>query len=177
MKMIAILLPTATGTKYFHFRTAGMGCSNSGAAWCRASDEVLKEVPEVYKGVNDCLLQADLIPKLRKFFQAARQGTMKFSRKKIQVGQEVEFGGYQICANSGTGPVQRPLPRKVKVIQEYPAPQNEAEMRRFLGLCVQFLKFFPDLSHMTKSLREKLKKFMDYTFGPWSRRSSTTSSK
>ena len=55
-KMMAISLPTSTGTKYFHFRTAGMGCSNSGPAWCRASDVVLKEVPGVYKGVDDCLL-------------------------------------------------------------------------------------------------------------------------
>ena len=39
-------------------------------------------------------------------------------------------------------------------------------MKVFLGLCVQFSKFFPDLSHMTKPLREKLKKQVEYEFGP-----------
>ena len=89
---------------------------------------------------------------------------MKFSRKKIQLGSEVEFGGYQISQTNGS-PVQRPLPRKVTVIQDYPEPRDEPEMKRFLGLCAQFLKKIPDLSHMAKPLREQLKKSIDYQFG------------
>ena len=89
---------------------------------------------------------------------------MKFSRMKLQLGTEVEFGGYQIYSNSGL-PVQRPLPRKVTIIQDYPEPQNEPEVKRFLGLCAQFSKFFPDLSHMARPLREKLKKSIDYHLG------------
>ena len=87
MKMMAVSLPTNSGTKYYHFQTAGQGCSNSGPAWCQASDEVLKGVVgvDVEKGVDDCLLQAktedELIPKLRNFFNAARKGNMTFSRK------------------------------------------------------------------------------------------------
>ena len=38
--LMAIALPTAEGTKYYHFKTAGMGCSNLRPAWCRASDAV-----------------------------------------------------------------------------------------------------------------------------------------
>ena len=38
-------------------------------------------------------------------------------------------------------------------------------MSRFLGLCVQFSKYFPDLSHMMKPLREQLKNSRHYTFG------------
>ena len=79
--MMAIVLLTSESTKYFHFKTAGMGCSNSGPAWCRASDAVLRGVHEVYKRVDDCILQAQsedtLVPKLGKFFEAARQGNMK----------------------------------------------------------------------------------------------------
>ena len=67
---------------------------------------------------------------------------MTFSRKKIQLGSEVEFGGYQISQTNGP-PVQRPLPRKVTVIQDYPEPRDEPEMKRFLGLCAQFSKKFP----------------------------------
>ena len=33
MRMMAIALPTETGTRSFHFKTADMGCSNSGPAW------------------------------------------------------------------------------------------------------------------------------------------------
>ena len=44
MKMMAVALPTVEGTKYLHFTTAGMGCSNSGPVWCRASDKVIEGV-------------------------------------------------------------------------------------------------------------------------------------
>ena len=40
-RLMAIALPTSEGTKYIHFKTVGMGCSNSGPVWCRASDAVL----------------------------------------------------------------------------------------------------------------------------------------
>merc|ERR1712020_642077 len=82
------------GTKYMHFTTAGMGCSNSGPAWCRASDKVVRGV-DCMKGVDDCLVQAtseeEMLPKLRDLLEAARKGNMKFSRKKIQIGGEVDF--------------------------------------------------------------------------------------
>ena len=146
-----------------------MGCSNSRPTWCRASDAVLRDVPEVAKGVDDCLVQAQskeaLVPKLRKFFEAAKQGNMKFRRKKIQLGPSVEFGGYQISQATSGPPIQQALPRKVAVIQDYPEPRDEQEMKRFLGMCAQFSKFFPDLSHMTKPLREQLKKLVDNQFG------------
>ena len=80
MKMMAVALPTPDGTKYFHFTTAGMGCSNSGPAWCRASDKVLENV-DCEKGVDDCLVMGksedEMLPRLRLFLEAARQGNMK----------------------------------------------------------------------------------------------------
>jgi hypothetical protein len=122
-------------------------------------------MPKVEKGVDDCLVQAkdeeDLVPKLRIFFEAARQGNMKFSRKKLQLGSQVEFGGYLITKKGMV-----PLPKKVAAIINYPEPKDESEMKRFLGMCNQFSKFFPDLSHMGKPLRAILKKAVDYNFGP-----------
>ena len=96
-KMMTVALPTSTGTRYFHFKTAGQGCSNSGPAWCAASDEVLRGVvgKDCEKGVDDILCQGsteeEMIPKMRRLFEAAREGKMTFSKKKIQVGEEVEF--------------------------------------------------------------------------------------
>ena len=85
---MTISLPTSTGKRFFHFRTAGQGCSNSGPAWCAASDAVLKGVvgKDCEKGVDDILFQGAteeaMIPKMRRLFEAARQGKMTFSRKK-----------------------------------------------------------------------------------------------
>ena len=60
----------------------------------------------------------------------------------------------------------KPSPWKDQVIQNYPEPASSHDMKVFLGLCVQFSKFFPDLSYMPKPLREKLKKQVEYEFGP-----------
>ena len=49
---------------------------------------------------------------------------------------------------------------------QYPDPLDESSMRSFLGMVNQFSKFFPDLSHLCKPLREKLKKEVIYEFGP-----------
>ena len=76
--MMAVALPTDSGTKYYHFRTAGQGCSNSGPAWCQASDEVLKGVVvvSVEKGVDDCLIQAKTEEELiKKKFQNIMKNT------------------------------------------------------------------------------------------------------
>ena len=80
MKMMAIALPTSEGTKYYHFKTAGMGYSNSGPAWCQASDAVLKDEAEVAKGFDDCLVQA-------------------------QIEEELGLGGYQISKATNEPPV------------------------------------------------------------------------
>ena len=50
------------------------------------------------------------------------------------------------------------VPRKVASIMNYAEPRDEIEMKRFLGMCNQFSKFFPDLSHMAKPLWQQLKK-------------------
>ena len=59
---------------------------------------------------------------------------------------------------------------KVASIQAYPEPLDESSMRTFLRMCNQFSKFFPDLSHLCKPLRERLKKEVVYEFGPVERK-------
>ena len=137
-----------------------MGCSNSRPAWCRASDKVIEGV-DCMKGVDDCLVQAtseeEILPKLRGLLEAARKGNLKFSRKKIQIGGEVDFCGFRLTKEG-----LQPSPKKVSSIMQYPEPLDESSMRSFLGMVNQFSKFFPDLSHLCKPLRERLKKEVVY---------------
>ena len=97
--------------------------------------------------MDDCLIQGkdeeEILPKLRTFLEAARKGNMKFSKKKIQLGDSVDFCGYQITKEG-----MKPSPKKVAAIQAYPEPLDESSMRTFIGMTNQFSKFFPDLSHV-----------------------------
>ena len=111
--------------------------------------------------------EEEMIPKMRRLFEAARRGKMTFSKKKIQCSDEVEFGGYIINKNE-----MKALPRKIYSILDFPDPEDETELKRFLGLCGQFRIFSssPDLSHMGKPFRELLKKGNTFHFGPIERK-------
>lgn len=49
-------------------------------------------------------------------------------------------------------------PKKVKAIQEAQTPQNQQELRSFLGLLHYYRKFIPNLATVLHSLNELLKK-------------------
>ena len=49
-------------------------------------------------------------------------------------------------------------PAKVKAITELPEPKDVPDVRRFLGMVNQQMKFLPNLAEMTKPIRDLLKK-------------------
>ena len=151
-KMLTVALPQGQ----YQFLTAGMGVCNSGSAWCRHSDDVLKDTPAA-KGVDDLLLQAptvkQLIPQLRQVLEAARKGGMTFSRKKVEFGNKVDFCGFTVSEKGC-----HPSSKKIETIKNFPSPSDESQLRSFLGCVNQFCHFHPDLSQTCKPLRELLKK-------------------
>ena len=50
----------------------------------------------------------------------------------------------------------RPDPQKVKAITKIPQPNNQTEVRRFLGMANQLSKFCPQLSEQVKPIRDLL---------------------
>ena len=59
-----------------------------------------------------------------------------------------------------------PDPDKISAIEEYPAPTDVSELRRFLGMANQLGKFTPEMANMTQSLRELLRKKNSWCWGP-----------
>ena len=49
-----------------------------------------------------------------------------------------------------------PDPRKTAAIQAIPQPSSITELRRFMGMVNQMSKFFPNIAHLSKPLRELL---------------------
>ena len=151
-KMLTVALPQGQ----YQFLTAGQGVCNSGSAWCRHSDKVLKDTPAA-KGVDDLLLQApsvqELIPQLKEVLEAAKKGGMTFSKKKVEFGDKVDFCGFQVSEKGC-----HPSPKKIETIKNFPSPSDESQLRSFLGCVNQFCHYHPDLSQTCKPLRELLKK-------------------
>ena len=140
----------------FQYLVGAQGCSNTGSAFCRYSDEVLAGTSAV-KGVDDLLLQAptlkELLPQLKEVLDKAKEGGLTFSKKKVDFGKEVEFCGYLVTTEG-----VKPSPRKIETIKSFCPPTDESSLRSFLGLCQQFSHYHPDLSQTCKPLRELLKK-------------------
>ena len=92
--IMVISLMTPDGVKYYHLNSCGQGFCNSGPTFCKFSDQILDGTP-MEKGIDDVLVQGDdkeeVLRNLRQVLEAARNGKLTFSRKKIQYGQSVEF--------------------------------------------------------------------------------------
>ena len=70
-----------------------------------------------------------------------------FSTSRLQyLGQVIDSNGI------------RKDPAKVKAITELPEPEDVPDVRRFLGMVNQQMKFLPNLAEMTKPIRDLLKK-------------------
>ena len=69
-----------------------------------------------------------------------------FSTSRLQyLGQVIDSEGI------------RKDPAKVKAITELPEPEDVPDVRRFLGMVNQQMKFLPNLAEMTKPIRDLLK--------------------
>ena len=141
---------------YYYLR-APMGLSGSGDEFCSRTDEAFQHLP-ISKIVDDILLQAvtqdQLFHNLEELLKSCREHGITLSKKKLQVAQDnLKFAGY-IVGRSGI----KPDPAKIQALKDFPAPENVSSLRSFLGLAQQLGSFIPDLSQMTYSLRELLKK-------------------
>ena len=83
-----------------------------------------------------------------------RNAGFKLSGKKCQFATKtVKFLGH-IINQDGI----RPQPEKLEIIQNWPTPQNEAELRQFLGVCSFWRKFVKDFSKIAVPLHNLLNK-------------------
>lgn len=91
---------------------------------------------------------------LKKVFDALRKSNLKIQCDKSEfLKREVEFLGH-IVTSEGV----KPNPDKIKVIQNWPLPKNEKELRGFLGILGYYRKFIKDFAKIAKPLTNSLRK-------------------
>jgi len=87
---------------------------------------------------------------LMAFLQLCQDRGLKLNIETLTLRQkEVSFIGHV-----ATGDGLRVDPDKVKAICDMPAPRDKAGVQRLLGMVQYLSKFLPNLSDMTKPLRE-----------------------
>ena len=142
-----------------------MGLSPSGDWFCKRTDDALAGLDGVVKLVDDILVSAPtkeaLYTRVRAVLDRCRSHGITLSKKKLSVGQSVEFAGHTIDADG-----VRPHEDKVAAIREFPRPHDVPSLRSFMGMCNQLMSFLPDLSHAMKEMRELLKKSVSWNWTP-----------
>ena len=147
----AFLLPWGR----YMYTAAPMGLSPSGDWFCQRTDEILAGIDGVIKLVDDILVMGEtkeeLYSRIRAVLRRSRDRGLTLSRKKMVIGQQVEFAGHVINAD-GVSPAED----GVAAIRNFPTPSDIVSLRSFMGCANQLMSFVPDLSHAMREMRTLL---------------------
>ena len=156
-RLTTFLLPSGR----FRFLRAPMGLSCSSDEFCRRSDKIIEGLPGIRKLVNDILVQApDLMTlhdRIDKLLERCKSNNFTLSRKKLEIGDTVEFAG-QIISHNWV----QPNPAYLQGIRDFPAPKTITELRSFLGMVNQLSSYHLEIAKHTGVLQGLLKKVTSF---------------
>ncbi|XP_066910175.1 uncharacterized protein [Clytia hemisphaerica] len=127
----------------YRYKVAPQGYIASGDGYTRRLDEIVSNVPDKTKCIDDSLLWANDIE--ASFFQAVdyldllgRNG-VTLNPEKVQFAQDcVTFAGFEITLDN-----VKPCRRFFEAIEDFPTPRNIHDIRSWFGLINQVSYAFP----------------------------------
>ena len=141
----------------FEFCRAPMGLNASGDEWCKRSDAALANLEGILKLVDDILIYGsnyeELFRRIEAVLDRCTKHNITLSRKKIEIGDSVTFGGFHVSKDGYS-----PTKERTEAIEKFPEPQNVTGVRSFLGLANGLAHFVPDYAQASQALRHLLKK-------------------
>ena len=117
---------------------------------CHMDDIIIATSPENYTKTLKVVLD-----------RLSKEGVTLNKDKCVFSATKIDYLG-QIISNQGVSKD----PKKVQAIVKYSAPKDVTELRRFLGMANQLMKFSPKLAEHTQPLRALLKKDNEWRWGP-----------
>ena len=121
----------------YRYKVAPQGYIASGDGYCRRFDEIVADIPNKTKCIDDTLLWADTYEE--SFKQAAnwldvcgRNGITLNPEKFVFARHELEFAGFTI-----TDKTVKPSAKYISAIRDFPTPTNLTDVRSWFGLVNQ----------------------------------------
>ena len=145
-----------TGSGLWQFTVMPFGLCNAPATFERLMENVLRgllrKICLVY--LDDVIVFAnspeELLDRLGQVLQRFHTAGLKLAPKKCQLFQkEVRYLGH-IVSEKGIAAD----PEKLEAVKNWPVPQDQHEVRSFLGLCSYYRRFVKDYAHITTSLNQ-----------------------
>lgn len=141
----------------FEFLFMTLGLRNSGQTFQRFMHMVLRGLPFVIIYLDDILIFSKTIAEhyehMRVIFERLKQYGLVINLEKcVFAAKEVKFLGHLINSHG-----VRPLPDKVSAIKNFPKPQTQKQMRRFLSTLNFYRRFIPNAVQAQQKLQVYLK--------------------
>ena len=115
---------------------------------------IIKKKKKDITAISTTAIDKEMLERtIRTVMEKCRRLNIAISKKKFEIGEEIEFARHIISRN-GISPDKR----KYDAISKFQTPKNVKDLRPFLGLAQQLGSFIPDLAHLTAKIRPRLKK-------------------
>ena len=148
----------------YRFKVMPFGLKTAPAAFQKLINTITREVQNCSAYLDDIIVYSknftEHIKQLRDLFNRLDGANLTINLAKCQFGHAtVEFLGHVV----GGGKV-KPIDAKVRAIIDVPIPQNQKQIRRFLGMAGFYRKFCENFSVIAAPLTDLLKKNSKYVW-------------
>ena len=142
----------------FEFLRMPFGLHNAAQIFQRFIDEALRGFDFVYTYIDDLLIASsspeEHLQHLHLMLERLDKHGILINVNKISFGvPDLDILGYHLDA---TG--IRPIQEKVQVVQEFPRPNTQQQLRKFLGLVNFYHRFIPNGATILQPLHSLLKR-------------------
>ena len=143
---------TAVTTPFglFEFVKMPFGLRNAAQTIQRFMDKVLHGIPSVYVYIDDVLNDRTDTVSIDRLKLA--HGFLINPNKCLFAAHSLNFLGHHIDCHGIS-----PVPEKVKAINDFPQPQTQRQLRRFIGLVNFYHRFLPHCAELMQPLHSLLK--------------------
>jgi len=149
---------TAISTPFGSFEYVRMpfGLRNSAGTFQRYIDTHFRDLPFTLTYIDDILIFSNSFTEhqahLRKVLQRLDSIGLRVNQSKCEIAQErITFLGYSVSA-SGISPPEE----KVEALQSLPAPANQKDLVRYMGMFTFYQRCIPGFAEMTLPLRDAI---------------------
>ena len=140
----------------FEFSRMPFGLRNAAQTFQLFMDTLLRGLPFVFTYIDNLLIaspdEATHRCHLHKVFSRLAKYSVSINAAKCQFGvSSLTFLSHHISADG-----IRPMDAKVQAIQDYPQPQSERLLRKFLGMTYYYHQFIPHCGEIVAPLHDLL---------------------
>ena len=150
----------------FQYTRLPFGVASAPAMFQRAMDLILQGIEGCICYIDDILVTGSTdeehLERLEEVLKRLKEYGLRVKKNKCDFFQrKVEYLGHQVDADG-----LHTLPSKVDAIVHAPEPENEPQLRSFLGLLNYYSKFIPNLATMVHPLNRLLRQDVRWKWTP-----------